>query len=375
MSEAVSEAVAGEARAFNAKLEAMLATQPSVHTLPAELVRAARRAGKGIFPPPVFLRDATWVDANGVKLRVVRPPGPARGVYLHIHGGGWTLGAADMQDLYLRDLASATGLVAASVEYRLAPEHPFPAGADDCEIAARWLVDGGARKLDAPAHLAIGGESAGAHLAALVLVRLRTGFSAANLVYGAFDLGMTPSQRAWGERNLVLSGPIIEYFGNCFLPGVSLSSAARRRSRRSTRTSRVSRRRCSPSARSIRCSTTRCSWKRAGGSPATRRRCGSGLTRCTASTASISSSVGSVTPISSRFSVELCRLDRAVGDRLHEYRVVCGDLIGGDERELRDRAIELVGLTGIARQHRRIRRPRVALRERLAAHPRVLDER
>lgn len=222
MTEAVSEAVAAEARAFNAKLEALLATQPSVHTLPAELVRAARRAGKGIFPPPVFLSDATWVDANGVKLRVVRPPGPPRGVYLHIHGGGWTLGAADMQDLYLRDLARATGLVAASVEYRLAPEHPFPAGADDCEAAARWLLDGGAQRLDAPAHVAIGGESAGAHLAALVLLRLRRGFFAANLVYGAFDLGMTPSQRNWGERNLVLSGPIIEYFGNCFLPGVSL---------------------------------------------------------------------------------------------------------------------------------------------------------
>lgn len=220
----VPDAVAAEARAFNAKLEAMLATQPSVHTLPAELVRTARRAGKGIFPPPVFLDDATWVDANGVRLRVVRPPGAARGVYLHIHGGGWTLGAADMQDLHLRDLARATGLVAASVEYRLGPEHPFPAGPDDCETAARWLLDGGAQRLEAPAHVAIGGESAGAHLAALVLLRLRErrGFFAANLVYGAFDLGMTPSQRAWGERNLVLSRPIIEYFATCFLPGTTL---------------------------------------------------------------------------------------------------------------------------------------------------------
>jgi len=219
MIQTLPEGIADEARAFNAKLEALLATQPSVHTLPAELVRTARRAGKGIFPPPVFLDEATWVDANGVKLRVVRPPGQARGVYLHIHGGGWTLGAADMQDLYLRDLAKATGLVAASVEYRLGPEHPFPAGPDDCETAARWLLDGGAARLEAPAKLAIGGESAGAHLAALVLLRLRRGFFAANLVYGAFDLGMTPSQRAWGDRNLVLSRSIIEYFSECFTPG------------------------------------------------------------------------------------------------------------------------------------------------------------
>ena len=72
----VPDAVAAEARAFNAKLEAMLATQPSVHTLPPELVRTARRAGKGIFPPPVFLDDATWVDANGVRLRVVKAAAP-----------------------------------------------------------------------------------------------------------------------------------------------------------------------------------------------------------------------------------------------------------------------------------------------------------
>jgi acetyl esterase/lipase len=185
--------------------------------VPPAQVREARRAGKGIFPAPVFLPEATWVDADGVKLRVVRPPGEARGVYLHIHGGGWTLGAADMQDGYLRDLARATGLVAASIEYRLAPEHPFPAGPDDCERAARWVLAGG---LDTPAWFAIGGESAGAHLAALTLLRV-PGFAKANLVYGAFDLGMTPSQRAWGDRNLVLSTPIIEFFSDCFTPALS----------------------------------------------------------------------------------------------------------------------------------------------------------
>ncbi len=229
--EVVSEPVRAEARAFNAKLEALLATQPSVHTLPPAAIRAARREGKGIFGMPVFLPEARDLEIPGragpVRLRVMRPPGEPRGVYLHLHGGGWMLGGADMQDPYLRALATATGLVAASVDYRLAPEHPFPAGPDDCEDAARWLLGEGARLLDAPARFAIGGESAGAHLAALTLLRVRSpAFFAANLVYGAFDLSMTPSQRLWGARNLVLSTPIIENFSSAFLP--DRSAEARR---------------------------------------------------------------------------------------------------------------------------------------------------
>jgi acetyl esterase/lipase len=78
----------------------------------------------------------------------------------------------------------------------------------------------------APGQLAIGGDSAGGHLAAATLLRLRdrhgiTGaFGAAVFQYGAFDLSMTPSQRLWGERNLVLSSPIIAWFADQFLPGV-----------------------------------------------------------------------------------------------------------------------------------------------------------
>ncbi len=79
-----------------------------------------------------------------------------------------------------------------------------------------------------PARLAIGGESAGAHLSVLTLLRLRdlhgvTGaFAAANLVYGCFDLSQTPSVRGWGDRNLVLSRPIMDWFGDLFLPGTTL---------------------------------------------------------------------------------------------------------------------------------------------------------
>ncbi len=229
--EPVAPEVAAETRAFNERLEAMLATIPSAHTVPPEVVRAGRRVGRGTFPAPVFLplRDLEIpTRAGALRLRVAAPEGAPRGIYLHIHGGGWMLGAADLQDTDLAGLAAATGLVAVSVDYRLAPEHPFPAGPDDCEDAARWLLEHGPRELGAPPVFAIGGESAGAHLSVLTLLRLRDrgdlarSFRAANLVYGAYDLSLTPSQRMWGDRNLVLSLPLLEYFGGAFLPGRSL---------------------------------------------------------------------------------------------------------------------------------------------------------
>ena len=216
--------ILAETRAFNESLEALLATQPPIYTLPPDVTRRARREGRGVFPPLVFLEQARTISIPGrsgeISVRLLEPESP-RGAYLHLHGGGWTIGSADGQDPLLWELAQATGLTAVSVEYRLAPEHPFPAGADDCEDAALWLLE------NHTGRLAIGGESAGAHLAALTLLRLRDlhgisprTFAAANLVFGAYDLTGTPSRHLWGDRELVLSSPMMDWFADCFLPGM-----------------------------------------------------------------------------------------------------------------------------------------------------------
>jgi acetyl esterase/lipase len=97
-------------------------------------------------------------------LRVISPAQP-RGIYLHLHGGGWVLGGADMQDPMAERVADNTGQAVVAVEYRLAPEHPYPAGPDDCEEAAVWLVQNGKKEFGTDA-LTIGGESAGWHLTA-----------------------------------------------------------------------------------------------------------------------------------------------------------------------------------------------------------------
>jgi acetyl esterase len=225
-----SAALLAETRAFNVELERKLATIPPTHTLPPEESRRIRREGLGIWPAPVFLEQARTLEIDGpggrIPVRIIAPDRESTGTFLHIHGGGWTLGENDMQDPRLDRLACETGLTVVSVGYRLAPEHPYPAGPDDCEAAALWLLAEEGRATVARAgSLAIGGDSAGGHLAAVTLLRLRdrhgiTGaFDAAVFQYGGFDLSMSPSQRLWGDRNLVLSKPIISWFADQFLPG------------------------------------------------------------------------------------------------------------------------------------------------------------
>lgn len=229
---AITPELIEETRAFCDALEQTLRTIPDVTQVPVADTRRARREGTGIFPAPVYLPQARTETIAGpggeLPLRIIAPEGQATGAFLHIHGGGWTLGDHDGQDVRLGRLVAETGLAVASVGYRLAPEHPYPAGLDDCEAAALWLLDHRemlAAEADAP--LAIGGDSAGGHLSAATLLRLRDrhgrhgAFGAAVLQYGAYDLSMTPSQRLWGERNLVLSTPIIHWFGEQFLPGVA----------------------------------------------------------------------------------------------------------------------------------------------------------
>jgi acetyl esterase/lipase len=174
--------------------------------------------------PRAQTRSIPGRDGNAIPLRIIAPEHP-RGVYLHIHGGGWVLGGADMQDPKLERIADNTGLAVVSVEYRLAPEHPYPAGPDDCEAAALWLARSANTEFGSDV-LTIGGESAGGHLAAVTLLRLRdrhgfTGFRGANLVYGAYDLSLTPSQRLFGNERLVLRTIDIVQFYNAFLPTIT----------------------------------------------------------------------------------------------------------------------------------------------------------
>jgi acetyl esterase/lipase len=174
----------------------------------------------------VFLSENATIrsipgPAGDIELRCFIPP-QANAAYLYIHGGGWVLGTNDSNDLRLENLSRDFGIAVVSVEYRLAPEHPYPAGPDDCEAAALWLAQNAAREFGTD-KLLIGGDSAGAHLAVVSLVRLRdrhgiTPYSGAILGYGFYDPALTPSAANWGDESVILSTPSLQWFSDHFVP-------------------------------------------------------------------------------------------------------------------------------------------------------------
>jgi len=218
------QAISEETRAFNVRLEKESRGQPKPWDQPAD-GSAPRRAIP--VPPPSLRARKMHAEMKGrapVELHVVAPQNP-KGVYMHIHGGGLIMGSASSQDAMLDRIADATGLACISVEYRLAPQHPYPAGWDDCETAALWLAENAKREFGSD-WLAIGGESAGATLSVPTLVRMRdkhgfTGFKAANLSYGNFDTTMTPSQKWIGENGLFLETKDIQHCTNLYAPDLS----------------------------------------------------------------------------------------------------------------------------------------------------------
>ncbi len=205
-----------ETEALNAKILEMFAELPDSWSVPPHMIRRARAKGDGPFPLEPKLDHARWEEHEGVRLRILEPQTrDTRGIFLHIHGGGWVFGQADFHDPMLARIAEATGLAAISVDYRLAPEHPFPAGPSDCLTAASFAYAQGG-----PVFL--GGESAGAHLSLLTALSMRdAGIETSGLVLtaGCYDLTLTPSVRGWGSQKLILNTRDIEMFVHHCVPG------------------------------------------------------------------------------------------------------------------------------------------------------------
>ena len=147
---------------------------PEWHALSVD---AARRVEDEVFsgdPEPAVadVRDLAFDGPHGdVPVRVYRPEAaldgstpPAR-TLVHFHGGGWTLGTLDSIDGPCRELATRTGAVVVSVDYRLAPEHPFPVAVDEAAAAVEWVADNAAAFGGNPDRLGVSGTSAGATLA------------------------------------------------------------------------------------------------------------------------------------------------------------------------------------------------------------------
>ena len=132
---------------------------------------AATPAEVGAGPPIARVGD---VDAGGVPARLYRHGGAREPVLLYAHGGGWVMGDLDTHDGLCRHLAAATGWAVLAVDYRLAPQCPYPAALDDVGRALDWLrlTGAGVHGLDR-ARIAVAGDSAGGHIAAVTARRAR----------------------------------------------------------------------------------------------------------------------------------------------------------------------------------------------------------
>ncbi|MCG2792185.1 MAG: alpha/beta hydrolase [Weeksellaceae bacterium] len=147
--------------------------------------------------------------AGNLALRIFRPD-TIRAVVLDIHGGGWSLGSATVDDAMNDQMARTCKVAVVSVDYRLAPENPFPACVEDCKAAAKWLIDNAKTEFGTD-KLFISGASAGAHLSAVTALYIRDTLHAidkvkgVNLNYGCYDLSLTPSTRMATDNTLIIS--------------------------------------------------------------------------------------------------------------------------------------------------------------------------
>jgi acetyl esterase len=193
-----------------------------------ERAQARRAAESAYVMPSDKVVDRIVAGPGGtLRLREFRPE-RVDGAMLHIHGGGWMTGEPELTDLLNEALSEHLNLAIVSVDYRLSPEHPYPAGPDDCEAAALWLLQNAADEYGT-GNLLIGGESAGAHLSAVTLLRLRDRhgaadrFRGASLVFGAYDLGATPSAMGIGMEpgTDILDPEDMRFMVEQFAPGMT----------------------------------------------------------------------------------------------------------------------------------------------------------
>jgi acetyl esterase len=139
------------------------------------------------------------------------------------HGGGWVIGDLDSHDVVCRKLADQGELIVISVDYRLAPEHKFPAAVDDAITATKWIATN-ARQLGVDAsRLTVGGDSAGGNLAAVVAISARDGngpaISGQVLIYPATDFAMTHASHREPETSILLTHSVIRWFRDHYLNG------------------------------------------------------------------------------------------------------------------------------------------------------------
>jgi acetyl esterase len=170
-------------------------------------------------------RTIAGPDSNDLAIRIYTPvsTNSTLGVAIFFHGGGWVIGSLESHDHVCRHLAHGAGCIVVSVDYRLAPEHKFPAGLNDCVAAMRWVAENAEAIGGDPARLAVVGDSAGGNLAASVALILRDNhkriqLSLQVLIYPAVDFTADTQSKEDNGDGYLLTRQATEQFADLYLP-------------------------------------------------------------------------------------------------------------------------------------------------------------
>ncbi|KIW09308.1 uncharacterized protein PV09_00223 [Verruconis gallopava] len=236
----LGDAITKETTALNEQLIDTMSGLPRWYEVGAEKYRQMRWNNETALPRPPSLENGedraipSRERGRTIPARVFRPENRTpRGTFLHIHGGGWVLQSEKYQDEYLDFLARKGNLAVVSVGYRLAPEHPFPSGPEDCYDAADYVLENAEKEFGAPL-LFIGGESAGGHLSVLTLLHLHNKHTIWTLPpngglvlhFGCYDASNFLPAAHHFTKPLIIDWDLLISFQKAFLPNTTAEERA-----------------------------------------------------------------------------------------------------------------------------------------------------
>ncbi len=203
---------------------------PPTHTLSPEEARTSYRDRRFVTQPAApdvsEVRDLKADGPGGaVPLRLYRPAGADASavlpVLVYYHGGGWVIGDLDTHDTLCREIANLSGCCVIAVDYRMGPEHRFPAAVDDCVAATDWIRRNAADLKVDPTRMAVGGDSAGGNLAAVVAIAARDSGDASIrlqlLIYPATDMRRIAPSHTTNGQGYLLTSDTMAYFHDHYI--------------------------------------------------------------------------------------------------------------------------------------------------------------
>ena len=173
-------------------------------------------------PGPEVMHEIRDVSAGGVPARLYHPTDARNtGLLVYYHGGGWVIGGLDSHDGICKSLAQRTGHAVLSIDYRMGPEHPFPAAVEDALCSLRWAYENASELGINPDRIAVGGDSAGGNLAAIVAQQRPVPLVFQMLIYPATDMTQSFDSHEENAAGPVLTKQAMEWFIGHYMPATA----------------------------------------------------------------------------------------------------------------------------------------------------------